>query len=245
MCLSLCVCGVCVYPCLYVCLHTQCMRAHVCSSSLLMTCYVNHLSICCRSVSISQGFSCGLLRTFPRPDSTIFISFTYLFIPSDSSLWFSEPPGLFGFRERLVLLLLLEFCNWPFQSKLSHWRWWFSWGEQTHTGIIHKLARSHDRGSKPAEKHTTTREKLNFALVNIFISWFQSVFLPCLCYFTVWKHTWRCQKDTIYSLEPGDPLGFTCLTNKLSSHFQLVQAGINSHKLTSHYNLVPHNHRRW
>lgn len=148
--------------------------------SLLMTWYANRLSIYCRFVSISQGFLV-VSSTSLWLDSMIFVSFIYLFIQSALLLWFSEPAGYFVLMNALYSSFV-RVSNWTFQSKLSHWRWWFSWGEQTQAALWLFINLARSRGSRLQENYTTGRKNSTLSVShNIFCILISIHISHCLC----------------------------------------------------------------
>lgn len=98
----------------------------------------------------------------------IFISFIYLFIyPARFVALSPWAGGYFHLMNALYFSFVREVAK-LFSSKLSHWRWWFSWGEQTQTTLWLFIILAGSRGSKPKANDTTRRKNV---LCHIYASW--------------------------------------------------------------------------
>lgn len=98
----------------------------------------------------------------------IFISFIYLFIyPARFVALIPWAGGYFHLMNALYFSFVREVTK-LFSSKLSHWRWWFSWGEQTQTTLWLFIILAGSRGSKPKANDTTRRKNV---LCHIYASW--------------------------------------------------------------------------
>lgn len=170
---------------------------------------------------------------FRRLDFMIFISFIYLFIyPAGFVALIPWAGGYFHLMNALYFSFVREVAK-LFWSKLFHWRWWFSWGEQTQTTLWLFIILAASRGSKPKANDTTRRKN---SLCHIYGLEFWWAFFRCLempSLLKTLKHAGRCQKENSWLWEPSDLLSAT------------LNPGMSPNLFISHSNLVHHNHRRW
>lgn len=115
--------------------------------------------------SISR-VSCGL---FTIPPSWFHdLHFIHLFIyPAGFVALIPWAVGYFHLMNASYFSFVREVAK-LFWSKLSHWRWWFSCGEQTQTTLWLFIILAASRGSKP--KANDTRRRKN-SLCRIYASW--------------------------------------------------------------------------
>lgn len=158
--------SVCLCVCLYVCVHMKVNHLYWWLDALIVCLHIAALF----PYSISR-VSCGL---FTIPPSWFHdLHFIHLFIyPAGFVALIPWAGGYFHLMNALYFSFVREVAK-LFSSKLSHWRWWFSWGEQTQTTLWLFIILAGSRGSKPKANDTTRRK---ISLCHIYASFLMSIF---------------------------------------------------------------------